>query len=93
VSSVPKAKIILRVIKTILFLEAPHTIKELSQHLEISKFVARIYFAMLKEAGLALKSRERPSPKTGKNPMEYSIDCQGMIVLEVVKMIAKLRGL
>lgn len=91
-SSIPKAKIILRIIKTILFLENPHTIKELAKHLEISKFVARIYFGTMEEAGLKLRSKERISPKTGKNPREYWVDCNRVVVLETVKMIARLQG-
>lgn len=90
-SSVPKAKIILRIIKTILFLEEPHTIKELANHLEISKFVARIYFGMIKEAGLELRSKERISPKTGKNPREYWLDYHGIISLEALRLLKKLR--
>lgn len=92
-SSVSKPKMLLRIIKTIVFLENPHTIKELSQHLEISKFVARIYFAMIKESGLELLSRERKSPKTGNNPMEYWINYKGQIVLEGIRILAWLKGM
>ncbi len=90
-SSVPKAKIILRIIKTILFLENPHTIKELGKEIGLSKFSARIYLRTFKEVGLEIMSRQRISPKTGENPMEYWIDCNRVVVLETVKMIARLK--
>lgn len=82
-----------RILTVLAFLEEPHTAKQLAQKLDIKPNCAYIYLDMLKKAGYPLQSREKYVPEKGLNPREYWVDYHGIVILEALRMIAKLRGM
>lgn len=92
-SKTPRGTVIRRIATVLIFLEEPRTVKQLAQKLGVRADCAYVYLDMLRKEGYLLKSREKFVPGTGLNPKEWWIDCNGIMVLKTVQMIAKLKGM
>lgn len=88
-----RGTVLRRLLITLVFLEKPRTVKELATHLGIQKWGAHIYLRSFRDVGVSVESRERVIPGKGLNPKEFWIDCHRVVVLETIKMIAKLKGM
>lgn len=88
-----RGTVLRRLLVTLVYLEKPRTVKELAAHLGIRKWGATIYLDSFRKVGLAVESRERVIPEKGLNPKEFWIDCNGIVILETLRMWAKLRGM
>ena len=88
-----RGTVLRRLLITLVFLEKPHTIKELSAHLGIQKWGAHIYLRSFRDVGVLVESRERVIQGKGLNPREFWIDCNGIVVLETLRLWGKLTGM
>ena len=89
----PKGTVLRRLLITLVYLEQPRTIRELAAHLGIQKWGAHLYLRSFKTVGWPIQSRERLIQGKGLNPREYWINCTGIVILETLRMCAKLRGM
>lgn len=88
-----RGTVLRRLLVTLVFLEEPRTIKELAAHLGIHKWGAYLYLRSFKTVGFLIKSKERVISGKGLNPQEFQIDCNGIVILETMRMWARLRGM
>lgn len=98
-SQEPKAQkqsrgtVLRRLLITLVYLEKPRTVKELATHLGIQKWGAHIYLDSFRKVGVPVGSRERVIAGKGLNPAEFWIDCNGIVILETLRLWAKLKGM
>lgn len=88
-----KGGLILRLAKTFMFLQNPHTVGELAKEIGIEMRGASFYIPMLRQAGYPVLSRKRSVSGSGQNPLEYWINYKGSIVMEGLRIFARLRGM
>ena len=82
-----------RIARSLMFLEVPHTVGELAKEIGISMHGAACYLPMLEKAGYPVLSQKRAVPGAGQNPLEYWINYKGVIVMEGIRILARLRGM
>lgn len=92
-SKTSRGTVIYRAVILLKYLEEPHTVKEIAEHLGIRPDCAYVYIAVLRVAQYPLEERSRIIPGTGRDPIEYWINYKGDIVLEGLRTFARLRGM
>lgn len=92
-SKSPKGIIVHRIAQTLIFLEEPHTVKELGRKLGITNYCAYVYITMLRKAGYQIRSRERFVYGKGMSPKEYSLIGLPQIVRDALELMRALKGM
>jgi hypothetical protein len=93
VSQNPKSEILYRISKSLIFLQKPHTVKELSVELGTGRKGANAYILMLRRSGYSIRSRERSVTNAGINPTEYWLVGLPGVLQEALELMRVLKGM
>lgn len=89
----PKSEILCRISKALIYLQEPHTVKELSVELGTGRKGANAYILMFQRSGYSIKSRKRITTDKGIKPQEYWLIGLPGVVREALELMQVLKGM